>query len=791
MSTLKKNIKTQFAKNFLESFKQENNYLFLSNVGTNGNLNDPTDLPISPIDSLLEENNAKKSMLCAYQLYDSDVNLGIRKINWESGTVYQEFTDKEELDNFYVLNMVDTDNRYRVYKCLNNNNGVESTVPPTGTSTEEEYKSDGYVWKFMFEIPDLLTKFITNTHIPIPVLNELQFTDERYLQSAVQSSAIYGTIEEINFSLVDENILNFDVYDIISENYENPDAIVAGVNANEETQQITLSVSLSSVDNPLYLNPNSGYYNDNYIMTFSTEQEGIIVSTIKSYTINQTDENLATIELCDVSGNVVNIDVGTRYSITPKIQVRGDGDENIIAIPIFENKILKDIEMISAGTNYMKAEAYFLIDSPYTLNPIISPNNGHGSQAYTELNANAVLISKTLNKHTETVSSTNKHYFGNGNDVRQFGIISNLKSNDNVLLKKNLPIDNITLIKLDSSITITLSNYNNETGTTDINQNFFNVNDVISKGTAYKKDQFRASITSVSINISGETILECKLINGLFDNYSTLDLKNETTGQTFVLEQNEYYFSYDNLPAFTDYSDVQLILGKDSLFTCSVLEFVSDNVTTITYKVENLQKKPIQSYFDSYGNLIKGESVALMLNNTDGVSVLDDSFLNVLDIQPQDSSVNTCYSYIIKVTVNSSNLESGGNYITDNGYLDKYIITKDLLNFGKIVHIEFFNQDINTGGYDNAYLYIKPEKGSFSNFEIDSNRELYIVNDSPYDKNYTLSEFNGFCSSFGPNYESFSSNLNINSGDILYLENVNAITLNDTQSVEVKIVLEF
>ena len=778
MSELKKNIKTQFAKSFLEEFRKENSYLFISDIDANSNV----DIPVQPKDTLFEENEAKKSILCAYQLYDNDVNLGIKRINWQSGTIYQEFSDKEELLNFYVLNIVN--NRYRVYKCLNNNNNSASTVPPTGTNTEEEYKTgDKYVWKFMFEIPDILYKFITDDYIPVPVLDDLIFTDERYLQSAVQSSAKSGTIEEINFSYSETNTQNFQVYDIISENYENPNAIVAGSTPNEQTQEITLSISLSSVENPLFLNPNDGYYNDNYFMMFNTEQEGVIVTTIKSYTINENNENLATIELCDINGNVSNIDVGTPYSIVPKIIVRGDGDDNVIAIPIFENRELVDIEMISAGTNYIKAEAYFLIDSPYVLNPIISPNKGHGSEASSELYANAVIISKVLNKHTENVSSANKYYFGHGNDIHQFGIISNLKTKNNVSLEKMLPINRLSLIKTNSTVIITINNYTN-------NDNFFNINDVITRGTAFKKDQFRAKINSITTNTN--TILTCELINGLFNNYLTLNLKNETTGKIYTLTNGQFSVNYENLPTFTSYDTANIVLGKESLFTCNVLSVLEENTTSIKYEVENLQKIPQQSYYNSEGDLIKGEPVGLLTNNTDGISVLDDSFLNVLSLESDFSLLTTCYSYILKITVNSKNLELGNNqYIEPGDYLDKYIITKDLLNFGKIVFIEYFNENNNTGVYNNAYIYIKPEKGTFSDFSVDTNRELYIVDTSPYEKSYTLSEFKGFCSSFGPQYEPLSSNLDINSGKILYLNNINTITLNDTQSIEAKIVLEF
>ena len=282
------------------------------------------------------------------------------------------------------------------------------------------------------------------------------------------------------------------------------------------------------------------------------------------------------------------------------------------------------------------------------------------------------------------------------------------------------------------------------------------------------------------------------MINGLFDNYSTLVLKNETRNQSYTLTNGQFSVSYENLPSFTSYDEVDVVLGKESLFTCNVLNIIEQDTTSIKYLVENLQKTPQQSYYNSQGDLVKGEGVGLLANNTDGLSVFDDSFLNVLSVETDFSSLNTCYSYILKITVNSKNLELGnGEYIQTGNYLDKYIITKDLLNFGKIVFVEYFNENANTGVYDNARLYIKPEKGTFSDFSLDSNRELYIVDTSPYEKSYILSEFKGFCSSFGSEYESISSNLDINSGKIIYLNNINTITLNDTQSIEAKIVLEF
>lgn len=64
---------------------------------------------------------------------------------------------------FYVV----TD-EYNVYKCLDNNNNTRSKVKPTGTALDPFTTSDGYVWKFMYNIPiNLRNKFYTDEYIPV------------------------------------------------------------------------------------------------------------------------------------------------------------------------------------------------------------------------------------------------------------------------------------------------------------------------------------------------------------------------------------------------------------------------------------------------------------------------------------------------------------------------------------------------------------------------------------------------------------------------------------------------
>lgn len=76
--------------------------------------------------------------------------------------------------NFYVLT-----EDYNVYKCIWNNLGAESTVKPTGTGTGYLSTSDGYVWKYMYNIPVALrNKFLITGYMPVTTALKNQYYNQ-------------------------------------------------------------------------------------------------------------------------------------------------------------------------------------------------------------------------------------------------------------------------------------------------------------------------------------------------------------------------------------------------------------------------------------------------------------------------------------------------------------------------------------------------------------------------------------------------------------------------------------
>ena len=86
---------------------------------------------------------------------------------------------KLEECKFYVV----TD-EYNVYKCIDNNNNALSTFKPIGTNVDPVTFPDGYMWKFMYNLPVALrNKFLTDDFIPVVTALRNQFYSNGNIQT--------------------------------------------------------------------------------------------------------------------------------------------------------------------------------------------------------------------------------------------------------------------------------------------------------------------------------------------------------------------------------------------------------------------------------------------------------------------------------------------------------------------------------------------------------------------------------------------------------------------------------
>ena len=176
------------AQDFLKSVSTEKMYIF---VGKTSEWPDENDAP-TPTSSEQMMINAWDNMILTKRISSANMSLAIKRYNWTSGTTYIPWDSEDGLmreKRFYVITH---DNR--VYKCLDSIPNTPSTIEPTDTGITPVRLSDGYTWKFMYDLSSAdLVKFNDTEVIPVKYLTQ----NDGSLQWEVQQYAIPGTINRI------------------------------------------------------------------------------------------------------------------------------------------------------------------------------------------------------------------------------------------------------------------------------------------------------------------------------------------------------------------------------------------------------------------------------------------------------------------------------------------------------------------------------------------------------------------------------------------------------------------
>lgn len=178
--TIRSEFHTSLANIFINDVQllKANYYYYLGRV-------DPwsaTDLPEStePVFSLSEDSNIRDNIVYMRRIMANDISLAAPRYDWTVNVVYDRWDDRQAMygKKFYVI----TDD-LRVYKCLDNNNGVPSTVKPESTSFSVFRTSDNYLWKYMYTVPPFkYTKFASSSHLPV----QRALSDSFYNRGAIQ-----------------------------------------------------------------------------------------------------------------------------------------------------------------------------------------------------------------------------------------------------------------------------------------------------------------------------------------------------------------------------------------------------------------------------------------------------------------------------------------------------------------------------------------------------------------------------------------------------------------------------
>lgn len=319
----------------------------------------------------------------------------IERNDWEANTIYRQFDGaSNSLFTQSRKHFIYTSSR-NVYKCIDNNDSAESTVEPTHTDESVRTESDGYVWKYMYTVPSN-SKFITTSRIPI-VAN-----------TAVRTNAV-DNIEQIL-------VLNR------GNNYV--EVVNGSVQATVSTKKFQIQAHTLEFSNGVIITPEDRFFNNTSILVFeSGDRANGSLYTVSDYT--------ATTRVVTIDGDYTSFSGATKYEITPRVRVVGDGSNATAIAVVSSTKTIEDIEMKSKGTGYSFANIIFDANtgSGASARAAVAPSKGHGHDPFEELNCDEYMIAVTVNG---TESNTITSNIPNG--FRTVGIVKNpSKKNEDYL----------------------------------------------------------------------------------------------------------------------------------------------------------------------------------------------------------------------------------------------------------------------------------------------------------------------------------------------------------------------
>lgn len=332
-------------------------------------------------------------LLFGKRVNETDLSYMIRKIDWTSNTTYTQYDN--QANNLYEKDFYVLTSSNNVYKCLYNNNDSPSTVEPSQTTANTFQTGDQYIWKYMYTLSGANNaKFSTNEYIPVDS------------NTATEAAAVNGSIEIVKV--------------------ENSGSGYIAYTNGTIVEVVSNTVFKLETGNTSTIN---GFYDTSSFYIY----EGVgnsQITTVSSYVVNASGHYA-------IVADPINVDITSKYSITPFISVFGDGT-GFKAIPVVDTSSnlysISSVIVLNKGQNYsfanMEIKTAIGYGSGAQLRPIMSPKGGHGSNAADELGSTTIAISVPFsNTESGTISTKNK--------FRQLALIYDPKQYANSQLSYN------------------------------------------------------------------------------------------------------------------------------------------------------------------------------------------------------------------------------------------------------------------------------------------------------------------------------------------------------------------
>lgn len=354
--------------------------------------------PPTPNNSLQETHYDvfEQGIFCK-RVTSSDINYMADKVVWSTNTVYNMYDDRDGslyTEPFYVV--VDGGANYNVYKVLNNNNGAPSIVKPKSTlATAPSFTtSDGYVWKYMYSLPEsTFEKFQTSSKMPVVI------------SSNVSGNTVGGALDVINIDYAGSNYVS----------------TLSGIFKVDDVREV---IPISGANTLTYRLANTASSNnDFYVGSAIYISSGTGSGQIRRIVDYDGSTRVATINATFTTPPVAT----SQYLVAPLVTVSGDGTSAVGYANVASNSsvssFISSINIVNRGINYTYATAAITgntgnISNSAIVRPILPPPGGHGKNPIEELNAKNIGLSVNFN-------TNESGYIPATNDFRKFILLEN------------------------------------------------------------------------------------------------------------------------------------------------------------------------------------------------------------------------------------------------------------------------------------------------------------------------------------------------------------------------------
>lgn len=323
--------------------------------------------------------DTQQSLLFGKKIDATNLRMMVKRYDWTVNTKFDQYShiDSDLYDKrFFCV----TDER-KVYKVLYNAQNKPSTVKPTLTQNNAFTTSDGYVWKYMYQLTTAdMDNFGTPSHIPVS-------TDANTVNSAKSG---------------------IDVIELTSSGQ----GYLCYVNG---TVQSVVTDKIVQIDN--YASQDNDFYTRSAFYVTSGPAMGQL-RTITRYVSNTTGN------FVQLDNSIGVIPILTKYRIAPGVKIVGDGRGAQAICDVSETYGIKDVRVISTGIGYTRAKAVISTNTAYgagaSVIAFVPPPGGHGSFPSYELGADTFGINMIFNKNDANTIPASVSF-------RRYGVMKNPK----------------------------------------------------------------------------------------------------------------------------------------------------------------------------------------------------------------------------------------------------------------------------------------------------------------------------------------------------------------------------